>query len=168
MAKLDTKVLESLNAHIGAELASSYEYLAAASYMTEEGLDGMAKWLRLQSDEERSHAMRFYEHVHERQGRVHLVAIPAPPEKYDGPADVFQQALRREQDTTKHIHELYKYALEKHDYPLQIFLQWFIQEQVREENGIQNIVDRLELIGEDKAALVILNQELASRSLPDT
>lgn len=167
MVRLTDGLLDALNQHIVAELRASHEYLAAASYLAHEGLDGMANWMAEQSDEERGHAMRFREHVLHRQGRVHLGAIPEPPEGYDGVLDVFESALEREQATTKHINDLYGTALQENDHALHIFLQWFIEEQVKEENAIQHIIDRLEMIGDDKAALVILDNELGARDPPE-
>lgn len=166
MVDASDKVFEALNRHISAELSNSHEYLAASAFLAHRGLEGMAKWLRAQSEEERGHAMRFHDHVLERGGRVRLGDIRAPPERYDGPLQLFQSALKSEQETTARISGLYEDALANKDYALHIFLQWFIQEQVKEEAQIQAIVDRLNLIGDDKAALVMLDADLGQRSVP--
>lgn len=166
MATLEAGTLEALNQHIQQELTSSHEYLAASAHFSMTGMDGMATWMRHQAEEERGHAMKFYDHILQRDGTIRLHDIPAPPQDYGGPVDVFRQALEREERTTQHIGKLYEFALEHKDFALQIFLQWFIEEQVREEDGLRNILQRLALIGEDKAALVMLDRELGQRGGP--
>lgn len=164
MVALDKKTLAALNEHIAAELAASHRYLAASAYFRNMSLDGMAHWMRVQADEEHTHAMKFYEHILERNGEIELSAIPKPPSKYKSPVDAFEQALQFEKRTTEHIEKLYADALKRNDYALQIFLQWFVQEQVQEEDAAGSIVDRLKLVGNDKAGLVILDQELGGRN----
>lgn len=164
MVALDKKILAALNEHICAELAASHRYLAASAYFREQSLDGMAHWMRVQADEEHAHAMKFYEHILERDGHIELAEIPKPPAKYKSPVDAFEKALEDEKRTSAHIDKLYADAVSRKDYALQIFLQWFIQEQVQEEDAARRIVDRLKLIGNDKAGLVIVDQELGGRT----
>ncbi len=166
MALLEAGTLDALNQHIQQELASGHEYLAASAHFSMTGMEGMATWMRHQADEERAHAMRFYDHVLQRDGAVRLYDIPAPPQEYADALDVFRQALEREERTTRHINKLYEFAVEHKDFALKIFLQWFIEEQVREEDSLRNILQRLELIGDDKAALVMLDRDLGQREAP--
>lgn len=166
MAGLEAETLDALNLHIQQELTSSHEYLAASAHFSTTGMDGMAAWMRHQAEEERVHAMKFYDHILQRDGMVRLRDVPAPPQEYRGPQDVFAQALEREERTTQHIGRLYEFATEHKDFALQIFLQWFIEEQVQEEDALRNILQRLDLIGDDKAALVLLDRDLGEREAP--
>ena len=119
--------------------------------------------MRLQSDEEHAHAMRFYCFIHDRGGRVSLQAIPQPPWDFASPAAVFEQALAHEQEVTTMIHRLFSHAVEEQDYPSQAFLQDFVTEQVEEEKTASGIVESLKMIGDSKAALLMMDRELAGR-----
>lgn len=163
MAKLTKETQDALNQHIRAELTAGYRYLASSAQFQEEGFPGMAGWMRAQAREELGHAMKFYDHVLKRNGHIELDDLKAPPKGHGSPQAAFQGALEREQETTSRIETLYSKATESKDYPLQIFLQWFIEEQTQEEESLRDILDRFELAGSDKGALLLLDRELGAR-----
>ncbi len=158
------KVLDAINDQIQAEFQSAYIYLALSGWCETENLPGMAHWMRMQWEEEIEHGMKFYRHIISRDGEVELKELEKPDVDIDDPADAFQQALEHEQYITKRIHEMYDLAREENDYPLQTLLNWFIDEQVEEEEAVTEILDRIKLIGDDGGGLYMLDRELAQRS----
>ncbi len=156
---------DALNAQLRHELASSYLYLAMAAHFQENALPGFAHWMRLQSQEEYAHAMKFLDFIHQRGGHVELGAIPEPAAEFTSSLGVFEKALAHERGVTDRIHRLFELAQTERDYPTQSFLQWFIDEQVEEESVAQEIVDQLRLAGDDSAALLLLDRQLAARQL---
>jgi ferritin len=154
---------DAMNEQIQAELYSSYIYLGMAAYFDSENLPGAAHWMRLQSQEEVEHAMKFYEHINERGGRVALKAIKEPPFTYDSALAVFEAAYAHEQKVTGLIHDLYKLALAENDYPALSMLQWFVDEQVEEEESALAVVEKLKMIGDNKMGLFMVDRELAQR-----
>jgi ferritin len=161
---LSKTIQDALNEQIKNELYSSYLYLSMAAYSESVNLPGFAHWMRAQAQEEIEHAMKMFDHVHERGGRVVLQAIPQPPVEFESPLDVFRQTLEHEQHVTALIHNLYTLALQEKDYASQMFLQWFITEQVEEEDSASQIVNLLETIGEHGHGLIMLDRQLAQRS----
>lgn len=161
---LSKKVQAALNAHLNKELYSEYLYLAMAAYFDSTRFEGFARWMRAQASEEREHAEKFWTYIDDREGRVVLEAIARPPADYKGPLDVFQQAYDHEREVTKAIHELYALARADNDYATEVFLNWFIAEQVEEEKMTSQIVEKLRALGDSKASLLILDRELGSRS----
>ncbi len=160
---LSKKLQDGLNDQITDELYAAYLYLAMSAHLTGANLPGFARWMRLQSQEEYSHAMKIYDFVLERGGRVVLKPIDQPPAQYKSPLDVFQQALKHEQRVTGMINRLYELAITEKDYPTQIMLQWFITEQVEEEHAAGEVVDQLKMIGNQPTALFLLDQQLGAR-----
>ena len=159
--------LESaMNTQIAAELYSSHLYLAMSAYCESEGLPGFATWFRMQSEEERDHALRFVRHVVDRGGRVMLTGMEAPAMDYGSPQGAFEQALAHEMNVSMMIDGLYGMAVQHGDYASQVFLQWFVTEQVEEERTVTEIVQTLKNLGNDPASLLILDRELGSRSAP--
>jgi ferritin len=154
----------ALNEQLKQELYSSYLYLAMAAYCESINLPGIARWMRLQADEEREHAMRFYDHIIDRGGRVGLLALPQPPGDFGSPVRVFEQALAHEQEITSLIHDLYGRATVSQDHASQVFLQGFVAEQVEEEKTATQILETLRMAGDDKVALLMVDRELATRS----
>jgi ferritin len=154
---------DAINEQIKNELYSAYLYLAMAAYSGANSLPGFAHWLRVQSDEEVAHAMKFFDFVNERGGRVVLHAIDQPPVEFESPVEIFEQTLNHERKVTGMIHHLYELALEEKDYPAQVMLHWFIDEQVEEESNATQILDTLKMIGDKGQALVMLDRELAKR-----
>ncbi len=157
------KMLDALNEQINAEMYSSYLYLSMAAFFEEINLKGFANWMRVQVQEENFHAMKFYDYVLSRQGRVALKAIAAPPLKWKTPLDVFQATYKHEQLVTSLINKLATLAEREHDHATRVLLHWFINEQVEEESNADALIQRLKLIGDNSSGLFLLDQELAQR-----
>jgi len=160
---LNKKVEKAINEQIKNELYSAYLYLSMAAYFDATNLPGFAHWMRKQFGEEQAHAAKFYKFVYERGGRVILQAIDQPPSEWASPLDVFEETLKHEQKVTGLINDLYALASEEKDYASQIFLQWFISEQVEEEDNATQIIELLKRIGDKGHALIMLDRELAKR-----
>jgi ferritin len=154
---------DALNAHLAEELASSYLYLAMSAYCESRHLPGFAHWLKTQSDEERGHAMKFFDFVQSRGWRVKLHGLDEPPADFGSPLQLFEQALAAERQVTNKINHLYASASEVEDYASQTFLQWFVTEQIEEEKTASDLVERLRTIGDDQVALLTLDHELGGR-----
>lgn len=160
---LSKKVQGAINEQIKNELYSAYLYLSMAAYNEAANLPGVAHWMRLQSQEEVAHAMRLFDFVNERGGRVVLHAIDQPPVEFESPLDVFEKTLEHERKVTAMIHNLYELALEENDYPTQVMLHWFIEEQVEEEDNASQIVETLKMAGDHGNALIMLDRALGQR-----
>jgi ferritin len=160
---ISASMQDSINEQINKELFSSYLYLSMAAYFEEKNLPGFAHWMSLQSAEEREHAMKFYEHLVDRGGRVMLKAIAAPATDWPSNLNVFKEAQAHEAKVTQSIHNLYEQALAEKDFPAQVLLQWFITEQVEEEKNAAEIVSQLELIEARGTAVMMLDHRLAKR-----
>ena len=145
---LSKKMQELMNNQIQAEFYSAQLYLAMSVYSESENFKGIARWLKVQYAEETSHGMKFLEQVVERGGEVELKAIDAPPVKYGSMLKLFEEVLAHEKKVTAMINNLYEAALKEKDYASQIFLQWFISEQVEEEANASEIVAQLKMIGD--------------------
>lgn len=155
---------EALNDQIQREFYAAYLYLSMSAYFEALNLPGFAHWMRQQSREELGHAMRIFDFVNERQGRVVLKAIEQPPAEFESPLAAFQAALAHEQRVTRHINEIYELAVQEKDYPTQVMLHWFIEEQVEEESTAAQIVERLKLVGDQPAALLMLDNFMGQRA----
>jgi ferritin len=160
---LNESLEEALNEQINAELYSEYLYLSMAAYYADEGLPGFASWMRAQADEERAHAMRIYDFVIERDGRVTLETIDSPPTEWSGPADAFEAAYEHEVEISGMIDDLVALAREENDNATENMLQWFVAEQVEEEATAQDVLDKLTHVGDDGPGLLMVDQELAQR-----
>jgi ferritin len=160
---LNKKVQDALNKQINAELYSSYLYLAMQAYFEGNNLAGCAHWMKLQSDEERGHALKIFDFVYDRQGTVALSAIQQPSSNYKSPLDVFQKAYEHEKTVSNMIHRLYDLAVKENDYPTQVMLNWFVNEQVEEEKQALLIVEQLKMIGDSSPALLYLDHQLGER-----
>jgi ferritin len=163
---LSPKIQDALNSQINAELYSSYLYLSMSAYCDSQNLAGMANWMRIQAQEEHTHAMKFFDFVNERDGRVLLAQIEAPKTEWTSPLDVFEETLAHEQKVTGLINGLVDMSLEEKDHASNTFLQWFVTEQVEEEATAKSIMDKLKLIGDNPVALYMLDGELGQRTLP--
>lgn len=161
--ELTKRMQDALNAQIKEELFSSYIYLSMSAYCEAINLPGFAHWMRLQSQEELEHAMKFFGFINDRGGRVVFQALDQPPVEFEGPVAVFQKTLEHEQYITGKIHDLYALAAAEKDYSAQILLQWFVQEQVEEEKTAGEILEMLKVIGDKGQALVMLDRQLAGR-----
>jgi ferritin len=154
----------AVNEQINKELYSSYLYLSMAAYFENKNLPGFAKWMHIQSDEERGHGMKLYGHLVDRNGRVALKAIAAPGTEWKTNLEAFKEVQVHEQEVTASINSLYELALKEKDYPMQVLLQWFINEQVEEEKNAADIVQQLEMIDAHGTAVLMLDHQLGKRS----
>jgi ferritin len=161
---LNKQLENALNTQIKDEMFSAYLYLAMAAYCESQNLDGFAHWLKIQSDEEWEHAMKFYGYISDQGGKIVLQTIPQPPADFASPLDIFKKTLAHEQEITKRINALYELALKKNDYATQVELQWFIKEQVEEEKTAGKILEHLKSVGDNKMGIVMIDRQLASRS----
>jgi ferritin len=157
------KLQDAINAQINAELYSAYLYLAMAADLEDKNLPGFSHWMRLQHDEEQIHAMKLFDFMLDRGGRVRLKAIDEPQSTWDSALAVFENALAHEQKVTGLIHALYKLAVEENDYPTQSLLQWFIDEQVEEEKNAGDAVAQLQMTGDFGPGLLMMDREMAQR-----
>lgn len=160
---LTPKLQDAFNAQINAEFWSAYLYLSMATQFENQGLGGIANWFKVQFKEEQAHAEIFMNYVNARGGRVLLAPIAAVDTKWNSPLEAFEATLEHEQKVTSLINNLYAMAEEAKDYASRSRLDWFIDEQVEEEETAQAFVDRLRMIGDNPMALYMFDQELAAR-----
>ena len=160
---LKTRIAEALNHQINAELYSSCLYLSVESYFHSVSLSGFASWMRVQVQEELLHAMKLYDFIISRGGRVLLEAVAKPDADWESPLAAFEQVLRHEEGITAKINELMDIAAAEQDHATKIFLQWFVSEQVEEESAVGEILSKLRLIGKDSSGLFLLDAELGKR-----
>ncbi len=160
---LDAKVSELLNQQVNKEFYSAYLYLDFANYYADAGLDGFANWYTIQAQEERDHAMLFYQYMHNNDVKVTLEAIDKPDHEYADHASVLQAGLEHEQYVTSLIHDIYSAAFEAKDFRTMQFLDWFIKEQGEEETNAKDLIDKMNLFGADPKSLYMLNNELKAR-----
>lgn len=159
---LSEKMEKALNDQIQAEIYSAYLYLSMEAYFESINLGGFASWMQVQYQEEMSHAMKFYGFINERGGRVVLQAIDAPPSQWDSPLAVFEATLEHEQKVTARINDLVDVAIAERDHATNNFLQWFVAEQVEEEDSANGVVEQIKLVGD--AGLFLLDRELGQRT----
>jgi ferritin len=164
---LGTAIEEAMNEQIKNELFSAYQYLSMAAYCESENLPGFAQWMRAQAREEMEHAMKFYDFILERNGRVALRALDGPLVEFGSPLEVFEQALEHERRVTAMINDLYALAVRENDYASQTFLQWFVTEQVEEEKNAGDVVETLKMVGDKSEALFLLDRELGQRRMEE-
>ncbi len=153
----------ALNRQVVLELEASLAYLQMSAHFEAASLPGMASWMRAQSEEEHAHALRFFDHVLDRGGSVVLGDIPAPRTDFESPADVFAAALDQERKVSAAVSDLYRLALTTGDVASLPLLQWFLEEQIEEEATVSEILDQVRMVGDDGAALLLLDRELGSR-----
>jgi ferritin len=160
---LDEKMQTALNKQMTAELYSSYLYLSMSAYFQSISLPGFANWMRIQAQEELVHAMKFYDFINERGGRVILQPVEGPPTEWSSPLDVFENTYKHEQKVTGLINDLVNLAVKEGDHATNIFLQWFVTEQVEEEASADEVVQKLKLMGDAKGGLFMLDREMGQR-----
>ena len=162
--KLDPKIEAALNQQVNQEMAAAYNYLAAFAWFEAQNLKGFATWMMIQREEELEHARKFIDYLMDRGGRLKLAAVKEPKSDFQSVLDVFKASLAAEEQNTRAIHALYKLAMEVDDYPTQSYLKWFIDEQVEEEKIMHDALGMLEHAGEDRSALLVLNQQFGQRT----
>ncbi|HWQ44372.1 MAG TPA: ferritin [Methanosarcina barkeri] len=163
---LNEKVEEALNEQINREMYSSYLYLAMSAYSSSLGLPGFAHWFRVQVEEENIHAMKLFDYINNQDGRVRLKEIKEPPMEFGTPMKMFQQTLKHEQFITRSIYELVGLTLVEKDEKTASFLQWYVEEQVEEEENDNEIIAKLKGFEENKNTLTEIDAELAKRLPP--
>lgn len=160
---LNEKVVELLNDQIVKEFYSAYLYLDFSNFYSDKGLDGFANWYRIQAQEERDHALLFYDYLHNNNEKVTLGAIDAPNLKLDTLMDPLKAGLEHEEYVTDLIHTIYAAAKDVNDFRTMQFLDWFVKEQGEEEKNANDLITKMELFGSDPKSLYMLDQELAAR-----
>ena len=161
---IEKKLAAAICDQINAEFWSAYLYLSMSIYWEEQGRKGVANWFKIQFQEEQAHAEHLMQYVHDRNGQVRLAPIAAVKQEWDTIAETFADTLAHEQAVTKKIYALYEFAEEEKDYATRQMLQWYIKEQVEEEANVQDIIDNLDLVGEDGTGIFQIDQELAKRT----
>ncbi len=160
---MDKKLQKAFNDQIKNEIYSAYLYLAMAAYCEARNLPGFAHWLKVQYQEELGHAMKMFAFLNDRGARVILQEIPQPPAEFESPVAIFAETLKHEQKVTALIQELYLLAKAVKDSAAEVFLQWFVTEQVEEEKNATAILETLKAIKAEGPALIMLDRELARR-----
>ena len=161
------EVLESINDQINAESYSAYMYLSMAAYFEEMGLSGFAHWMKIQYQEESAHALKFFNYLTERNGKVTLKAIAQVPVDFNGIVDVFEKTLVHECHVTELINNLMNVAHAASDHATQSFLKWFIDEQVEEEANVEKILATLKLINGQGNGIFMMDREMITRVFVD-
>lgn len=161
---LNADLESALNNQLNSELYSAHLYLSMAAYFESENLNGFAHWMRVQHQEEVSHAMRLFGYINDRNGRVVVQTVEQPPIEFESVVAAMEMTLEHEREVTRMIEDLYREAQAQKDYATHVLLEWFIEEQVEEEKSAVEIVEHLKLIGDDGTGLLILDGRLAERS----
>lgn len=164
---IDEEIEEAINDQINAEMYSAYLYLSMAADFAEKNLDGFENWMRIQAKEEMSHAMKFYDYLQERGGRVKLREIEEPKNEWETPLEAFEDALEHEKYVTSRINDMVDLADDKKDRATYNMLQWYVDEQVEEEDSAEKIVQKLKMIGDDTSALMMFDQKMEERVFVD-
>lgn len=160
---ISEKIQSAFNEQIKHELDSDYLYLSMAAWFKSLGWDGMAHWMTLQAKEEYVHAMKFFDHINERGGRVTLLGLDKPKSEWASPLQAFQEAYKHEQQITARINNLVKLANEQGDYAAIPLLNWFVNEQIEEEASTSKAAQTLERVGTSGSGLVMLDKQFGKR-----
>lgn len=163
---LSEKMAAALNRQVNVELQSAYQYLAMSAFFESTDLKGFAHWFRIQYQEERVHALKIYDFIHDRDGKVLLLPLDAPVTDWESATATFEAALENERHNSTKIHELCELAMAERDHASLAFLQWFVNEQVEEESVARDLLQKLKMVADSNAGLFMMDQELAQRPLP--
>lgn len=161
---INEKLEKAFNEQINAELYSEYLYLSMKAYFEQMNLKGFVNWMNVQVQEEHAHGMGMFDYVHERGGKVELMAIEKPQTHWNSPLEVFEHVLKHEELVTSKINALMDVAEEVHDRAALSFLDWYLKEQVEEESNVGGVLATLKLIKDDAKALLMLDKDLAART----
>jgi len=161
---LKERIEKALNDQVNAEMFSAYLYLSMSANFSAMNFSGFAQWMKVQPSEEMVHAMKLYDFIIERGGRVTLTQIDSPETVWENPLAAFEGAYKHEQYITGRINDLVDIAIEEKDHATNIFLQWFVSEQVEEEASADEIVQKLKLVGGEGNAIFMLDRELGARA----
>lgn len=157
---LDKKIEKLLNHQIELEFESSQYYLSMASWAEKSGMNGVSSFLYTQADEERQHMLKLFHYINDRGGHALVPTIGAPPKEYKDAREIFTKVLQHEQIVTKEINDLVDNCLKVKDYTTHNFLQWYVAEQIEEERLAQTLIDKLDLIGNDKGGMYLFDRDL--------
>ncbi|HOO77946.1 MAG TPA: ferritin [bacterium] len=160
---LSPAIEEALNTQVNKELYSAYLYFSMSAYFESVNLKGFANWMRVQAQEEQFHAVKLFDYINERGGRVVLRPIEGPETEWENPTAVFRQTQEHERYVTSLINGLVRMARDENDFATETFLQWYVTEQVEEEAGAADLLERLKLAGDRGGGLFMLDRELAAR-----
>lgn len=161
---INKKMEEAINNQINEELYSSYLYVAMAGYFAKINLNGFSNWMRTQALEERFHATKMFDYLLSRGGNVKLKIIETPPSEWESPLVAFEEVLKHEEHITSKINEIVDLAIKESDHASQIFYQWYVTEQVEEEETAGGIIEQLKLTGNNGGGLFMIDKELAARN----
>ena len=161
--KISKKMQDMLNEQINQELNAGYLYLSMAAFLEDESLPGFASWMKLQAEEEKEHAMKIFDFVHERGGRVTLKALSAPKSNWKNVEEIFVDAYAHEQKVTDLIYMLVDAANKERDYATVRMRDWFVNEQVEEEDSASSILDKVRMVKGSNSGLLYLDKELGKR-----
>ncbi len=157
-------VQDALNDQINAELYSAYLYFSMSSFFKSKNLIGFANWMQVQAQEELTHALKMYNFVVDRGGRVIMETIAKPPSEWDSALAVFEETLKHEQGVTERINKLVDLAIKESDHSTNNMLQWFVAEQVEEEASVDEILQKLKLIGDHGTGVFMIDQQMGGRA----
>ncbi len=160
---INSKIEKAFNEQIKKELESAYLYLTMAGYFDGMNLEGSAHWMKVQAKEEFTHAMKFYNHIIERGGKVEFYPLQLLSKNWSSPLDVFQHVYEHEQKVTASIHNLVELARMENDHAAQVFLQWFVNEQIEEEANAMKIVELFKQVKDSPVGIIMVDRELAKR-----
>ncbi len=161
---ISEKLQDLVNNQIGKEFYSSYFYLAMAAWFEEQSLEGFGSWMRVQAQEEGCHAMIFYNFLLESGGSIKLPAIEQPPFKFESPLDIFQQGIKHEEYVTSLINTMVDVAIDEHNHAARSFLNWFVDEQVEEEDNFNSVIGKLKLIEKGAGGgMFMMDKEMSTR-----
>lgn len=158
---ISTTMAQRLNGQINKEFYSAYFYMSMSAHSEGQNLKGVAAWFMAKYEEETAHAMQIYGYLHDQGARVELEAVDKPPTEYQGVLDMFEKTLSHEQDVTASFNELVDAALAERDHATNIFLQWFVTEQIEEEATVSDIIGRVKLVGARGEGLFMMDNQLA-------
>lgn len=160
------KMHDAMNEQVKNELESCYIYLSMVAYFHSGNLDGMAHWMRCQAHEEMIHAMKFFDHIIDRGGQVTLLNLRQLKTAWKSPLEAWQDTLEHEKFITSTIHNLVKLSRKENDIASDTMLSWFSKEQVEEESNAEKILKQMEMIGDNKQGIYLLDRDLAARIFP--
>lgn len=160
---ISEKMRNVINEQINKELFSSYLYLSMSAYFENKNLKGFAHWTRVQALEESTHALKFYDYLNGRGGRVELTQIQAPKTQWSSILEIFEEIYDHEQKVTASVNNVAYVAFEERDFAAQAYIQWFVNEQVEEESNVAGIIEQLKLIGDNSSGIFMIDKDLAAR-----
>ncbi len=160
---INQKLTTALNEQVQKEMFSAYLYLSMSAYFEDENLSGFAHWMKEQAKEEQFHAMKLFNYIIERGGRVELLSIDKPQQNWENIKQVFTDSLEHERYISSSINELMDLAIELNDHAAVAFLQWYVVEQVEEEANVENILSQLDRIGDSGSGVLVLDRHFATR-----